>query len=245
MENKLHKLSEFQAILRNYRMSQETQKILDATKLALFVAPTSSGRNTIFRELLKTGLYHYVVSDTTRQPRTNDGVPEQNGVEYWFKSEGEVLAGLKAGAYVEAAIIHNQQVSGISIKELKKAQTSNKIAMKDIEIVGAETFTSAKPDTIVFFVLPPSFEEWQHRLKHRGHMPHDELKRRMESAAEEFAHALEHNYYDFLINDTVEEALEHVYVRSVLGFRDLINQVRGRRLCEQLYMQTVDFLKTL
>lgn len=245
MENKLHHLSEFRKVLADYRMSAESQKILNETELALFVAPTSGGRNTIFRELLKTDLYHYVVSDTTRQPRVNDGIPEQNGVEYWFKSEEEMLASLEAGEYLEAAIIHNQHVSGISIKELEKAHASNKIAMKDIEIIGAETFMKAKPDTIVFFVLPPNFEEWQRRLKHRGQMSHDELKRRMESAAEEYAHALQHKYYDFLINDTVDEALEHVYIRTVLGFRDLIHQVRGRRLCEQLYMETQAFLKTL
>src|SRR5579885_607634 len=112
--NRLEHLQEFKTVLANYRISPASQRILQQTNLVLLAAPTSAGRNTIIRELLKTGDYHYIVSDTTRQPRINDGIPEQNGVEYWFRSEADILKDLAAGQYVEAAIIHNQQVSGIS-----------------------------------------------------------------------------------------------------------------------------------
>jgi len=84
--------------------------LLQQTKFVPLVAITSSGRNTLIRELLKTGEYHFIVSDTTRKPRTNDGVMEQSGVEYWFRDEDEVLQDVKDGKFLEAAVIHSQQV---------------------------------------------------------------------------------------------------------------------------------------
>src|SRR5947209_4084329 len=120
MNELVHK-AEFHTLLADYKLSKASLLTLSQTKLVLLVAPTSSGRNTIIRELLKTGDYYFIVSDTTRKPRVNDGIPERDGVEYWFRSEEEVLEDIKQGKYLEAAVIHEQQVSGISIRELQKA----------------------------------------------------------------------------------------------------------------------------
>src|SRR5689334_7205560 len=103
--NKLKHLVEFQKVLEHYQVSDENKAILKQTRLVLLDGPTSSGRNTIIDELVKTGDYFHIVSDTTRQPRHKDGKPiEENGREYWFRSEDDVLAGLKNGDYMEAAI---------------------------------------------------------------------------------------------------------------------------------------------
>ncbi len=243
MENKLHRLKEFHKILNDYHVSSPGTKILAQTKLALLAAPTSSGRNTIVRELVKTNEYHYLISDTTRQPRINDGILEKNGVEYWFRSEAEVLADLRAGKFLEAAIIHEQQVSGISLREIEAAISEHKIAITDIEMAGVETIIKAKPDTTVFFVIPPDFEEWQRRIKHRGDMTIAEHHRRIKSALQEFEHALAHKYYTFVINDRVDNALEQIHLKAVMGFTDLINQVRGRTIVEHLYLETEKHLK--
>src|ERR1700759_5108412 len=114
---------EFKAVLDSYQISDRARQAVQELKLALLLAPTSSGRNTIIRYQVGTGRYYYIISDTTRPPRVNDGVQEKNGREYWFRSEEEILADLKAGEYLEAEIIHNQQVSGISIRELEKAHS--------------------------------------------------------------------------------------------------------------------------
>jgi len=244
MENKLSRLKEFHSILNDYRIGNRGTEILSQTKLALMAAPTSSGRNTIIRELIKTGKYHYLVSDTTRRPRVNDGLLEKNGVEYWFRSEDEILADLKDGKFLEAAIIHEQQVSGISLREVETAIKEHKIAVTDIEMAGVETITAVKPDSIVFFVIPPDFGEWQRRIKHRGAMTPAEHRRRMASALQEFEHALNHKYYTFVVNDTVDNALEQIHTKAVLGFNDLMNQVRGRTIVEHLYLETQKHLKT-
>lgn len=242
MKNQLKYLQEFRSVLSDYQISDKSRDILNKTKLVLLAATTSSGRNTIIRELVKTGEYHYIVSDTTRQPRINDGIPEQHGVEYWFRAEEEMLEDLRNGEYLEAAVIHDQQVSGISIRELQQAQIEGKIAVSDIEIVGAHTITRLKPDTHAIFVLPPDFEEWQRRLKHRGDMDEHEYERRMMSAAEELRTALEQSYYTFVVNDTVPHAIKQIHDAVTHGEANSKEQAVNSALAQKLYEQTQDFL---
>lgn len=119
--NKLAHLKDFQKALKNYVPNIDVIDLLNQVQVVFLVAPAASGRNTIIRNMIMTGKYYYLISDTTRRPRINNGVPERNGEEYWFKSELEFLDGLKRGEYIEAAIIHEQQVSGTSISELRTA----------------------------------------------------------------------------------------------------------------------------
>lgn len=243
MENKLVHLEVFRELLAHYRMSAESKQILAETKLALLVAPTAAGRNTLIRELLKTGEYHFIVSDTTRHPRSNDGIPEQNGREYWFRTEEDVLADLRTGKFLEAAIIHNQQVSGISIRELKLARDEGKIATTDIEINGVHHIMQAKPDALAIFVLPPSFETWMKRMVSRGDMDGQEKRRRLESAVVEFQAALRHDYFRFVVNDAVKHAVQQVH-DLVSGETKLPEQSAARKLAEQLLQDTEAWLNT-
>ncbi len=243
--NELVNLQEFQDLLANYQLSKTALQTLSQTQLVLLVAPTSSGRNHLIRELMKTDDYYYIVSDTTRKPRTNDGIMEQNGVEYWFRDEAAVLEDIRQGKYLEAAVIHKQQVSGISIRELQRATDEGKIAITDAEIAGIDNAIKLKPDTIGIFVLPPSFDEWQRRLHHRGDMHPEEYKRRMESAVAEFSAALAHDYYRFVINDDVSEAVQQINTIAKLGTFDSEAQARGRHLAEQLMLETQILLRSL
>lgn len=243
--NELAKIAEFREVLDGYHLSKTTLQTLSQTQLVLIVGSTSAGRNTIIRELMKTGDYHFVVSDTTRQPRINDGVAEQNGHEYWFRTENEILSDLKAGKYLEAAIIHNQQVSGISVRELEKARDEAKIAITDTEIIGAANAIKYKPDTVVIFVLPPSFDEWQRRIKHRGIMSPEEFKRRMNSACKEFETALKNSYYQFVINESFNDTAMQINQIAKLGIVDVELQAQARELAERLLLATRSLMETL
>lgn len=243
MDNKLDYLEEFKTTLHHYRISKLSKQILEQTKLVLLVAPTSSGRNTVIRELLKTGDYHFIVSDTTRHPRVNDGVLERDGVEYWFRSETDILADLKTGKFLEASIIHNQQVSGISVRELERAKDEGKIAITDIEIVGVHNIVQVKPDTQTIFMLPPSFADWIKRINDRGNMNLSEKRRRLQSAEAEFKAALQNEYFIFVINDTIGHAVEQIQALT----HNLIStgeQLGHRKLIEQLLKDTRDWLKS-
>lgn len=242
MKSQLRLLPAFEKALKDYHISTASKRILDQTNLVLLVAATSSGRNTIIRELLKTGEYHFIVSDTTRAPRINDGVLEQDGVDYWFRSEQEVLEDIQQGNYLEAEVIHNQQVSGISIRELEKSHQEQRIAITDVDIGGAQNIFAAKEDVAAVLVLPPNFEEWQRRIRHRGKMSDEELRRRLQTACNIFASALESTHFTFVINDKLNEAAAEIHRLARFGEVEKEKQEHGRQLAEQLYVSTRTYL---
>lgn len=242
MANQLQHLSEFQEILSSYKISDTAKKELLAIKFVILTAPTSVGRNTIIKNLVKGGDYQFTVSDTTRHPRVDDGVEEQDGGVYWFKSEEEVLEGLKRGEYLEAAIIHGQQVSGLRVGEVKRAFNDNKIAITEVDIQGADTYTKIKPDTIAIFVLPPSFEEWMRRLKGRGQMSQEEIKRRLISAYNEYEYALKSNKFMYVVNDNLDRATKEIDALVKQLQVDFKNQEAYRELVSELSNQTKKYV---
>jgi len=243
--NQLTQIDAFQAVLENYQLSDEARHALADIRLVLLVGPSSSGRNTIINQLVQSGPYHYVVSDTTRQPRINNGVLEQNGKEYWFRSEAEILADLQAGKFLEAAIIHNQQVSGISVRELQAAAADQKVAINEVEVVGADHIHAISPNTMCVFVLPPSFDEWIARMNARGSLPADEIKRRLESAVTEITTALERDYYQFVVNDTFAHTARRIDAMIREHILDAESQAAAKVVAAQLLAETKQHLGEL
>lgn len=227
--NTLKYAEQFTQVLKNYQMSTESEKILSDIKFVMLSAISSSGRNTIIREIVATGECYFVISDTTRKMRINNGVKEQNGVEYWFRTEEEVLYDLQKGNYIEAAIIHNQQVSGISVRELKKAQAQHKCAISDIDVQGVQSIMQKTTQSVPIFILPPSYEIWMKRWKKRGDISKEEFKNRIESAKKELTFALNHDYFHFVVNDQLSEAV-HSVMDIIRGYSSQEHNIRGREL---------------
>lgn len=208
--NELKHLNEFQELLADYLISEHAKKVLSQLRLVVLLAPSSTGRNTIIRELATKGSYRFIVSDTTRKPRTNDGVAETNGTEYWFRTEEELLADIKVGAMLEAEVIHEQQVSGVSIRELEKTLAAGMTGITDIDLAGAQNVLRLKPDTFAFLVLPPNFEEWIKRLRGRGAMGDVELARRLRTALRIFEYATQEPRLKLIINDSLDDAVSSI-----------------------------------
>ena len=231
--NTLRHADEFRTILSTYAMSDESRQLLSQTKFVMLSAISASGRNTIIEELLKTGQFYPVVSDTTREKRINDGVEEENGKQYWFRSEEEVLEGLHNGRYIEAALIHDQQVSGLSIEEFEKAARAGKIAISDLEVQGVDVIMRASPSTIPIFVVPPSYDEWMTRWAKRGVITETEKQHRIESARKELRTALHAPYYHFVINDALPEVAQDI-ANIAKGHADKNKEIAARHVAEHL-----------
>lgn len=240
----LNRRKEFEEVLSDYRLNNDALAILRKTPFILLVAASGGGRNTLIEHLVETGFYYYVVSDTTRPPRVRNGVPiEQNGVQYFFRKEDDVLDDLKHGKFVEASIIHNQQVSGISVREIEKAYHSGRLAITDIEVKGCATIERVKQDVISIFVLPPSFEEWMGRIRRRSNLPAAEIKNRLETAVEEFGAALQDDRFIFIVNDKIEDAVKTVDLIASQGKHNAQAEQYARDLAAQLRNQAADYLK--
>ncbi len=198
---------QFEVALENYEMSETGQTLLGHVELTVFLGLSGSGRNTIISELVKTGKYEFVVSDTTRRPRANDGVMEQNGREYWFRSEEEILDDIKNGLFLEAELIHKQQVSGISLRELQRIAGSGKHPVTDIDLEGAINIQRLKGVRSVIVVVPPDFEAWMKRVDSRGDMAQEEKTRRLETALRILSFVKQHKL-QVVINDDLSEAVD-------------------------------------
>ena len=242
-QSQLKHLHDFQRVLRDYKPSLEILDILQTTQLVVVAGPSASGRNTIINSLIMTGKYHFLVSDTTRRPRINNGVPERSGEEYWFIGEDEFLHGLKNGAYLEAAIIHNQQVSGISIRELNKAAETGRIAITDVEIQGCDNIKSFSDTTIPIFILPPTFEEWMKRMDGRGVMSPEEKRRRLTSAANEIQLATQRSYFKFVINWDIKVTVEEIHEHIISGNFGVAEQTAAHSHAQQLLADLDNFLR--
>jgi len=240
----LHRLADFEAALQDYHLSPDAQQTLDSIRLTILVGPSSSGRNTIINRLVATGRYHFVISDTTRPPRVNNGVLETEGVEYWFRTEDDMLADIQAGKFLEAEVIHQQQVSGVSIRELEKSRNEHRVAITDLDIGGISNVIRLKPDTAAILILPPSFDEWQRRLKQRGRMSDAEWRRRIETALRIFSAPHRHgeDVFKVVVNDDLEAAVQCVDTIATTGTFDPELQQKGLRLANELYTATKSLL---
>ncbi len=194
--------------LEQYTISDRSKKILHNVEYVVLIGPAAAGRNTIIDELKKTGNYHQVVSDTTRPPKLRDGNMEQHGVNYFFRSEEELLTDLKNGEFLEAELIHNQQVSGTSIRELEASINEGKIAINEVEFGGAKNVIRAKPDSNVFAVFPPSFDEWFSRFAAREEITKQELANRLRTLQQVIATVKEDKRIRVVINDSYVHAAE-------------------------------------
>lgn len=227
-------LNEFKKALANYQASEEARRLLKADPLVVLAGISGGGRNTMIQQLVKSAGYYYAISDTTRPPRRNNGVLEKDGSPYWFKTEQEVLQGVERGRYVAPAIIHNQQVSGIGLQEIKTAKDRGLIAISEIETLGVDQTLKLIPGSLVpIFVLPPSYPEWMRRWTGRGHMADQEKQNRLASSRKELSMALNKDYYHFVINDDLNKAVSGVK-KIVAGKIDPKHELAGRQLAEEI-----------
>jgi guanylate kinase len=230
----LKNLREFEEAIAGYRPSDASLRTLNATRLTVLVGLSSSGRDTVINELVRTGDYHPIITNTTRSPRINNGILERDGVEYWFMTEEEVLEGLRQGKYLEAEIIHGQQVSGTPISEIEAAHEKNLIAITDVDIGGGNALHDLKPDTVSVLLLPPGFDEWIRRLQARGELPDDEVKRRMQTAVTVISDALAQDFYHFVINRDLDETVRIVHELSTGLPPDTTLETEAKSLAVQL-----------
>lgn len=204
----------FVKALADFRMSQHAVEVLASSPLVAFTGITASGRNTVIRRLVDHSTYTFVVSDTTRQPKVRDGRLEENGVDYFFRSEEEVLHDIENGEYVEAEVIHDQQVSGSSIRELEKAVKEGKLPIRDFDLGGILNIASLKPDAVMIALLPPSYEEWERRLNAREKIETKEFENRLHTAKRILETIIEKPYFNIVINDDLETCVSTI--RSIV-----------------------------
>lgn len=193
-------------------------------QLYIVSAPSGAGKTTLLNAL--RGRLKYVtvsLSHTTRAPRPG----EKDGWHYRFVSIEEFQAQAEQGNFLEYAQVFDNYygTSKVTVQEFLDA---GKDVILEIDWQGAQQVREKAPDAVSIFILPPSMEELEARLRNRKTDSEDTILRRMRDAQSEMSHYQEYDYLIF--NDDFEEALE----KLIIVFRN--NRLRLSR--QQQHHQT-------
>lgn len=198
--------------IANYRPAAEVVELVKKASIVLLVGISGAGKDTTRRTLMQQKGYHSIISHTTRAPRENHGVMEQEGVEYHFISLEQARQMIEDQAFVEVKY-YGTNIYGTSVSEIQMAQASLTTAVADIEVQGVAEYVNLSPSIIPVFLLPPSYEVWQDRLQQRylgGALDESDLRKRTETAKLELEHALEVDYFHFVVNDHIDATVKMV-----------------------------------
>lgn len=169
-------------------------------KLFVITAPSGAGKTSLIDAVMKEDPSLKVsVSYTTRAPRPG----EKDGVDYHFVDDATFLAMRDRGEFLESAEVHGYRY-GTSKRVIAEALARGEDLILEIDWQGARQVRAHYPDCIGIFILPPSIEELERRMRARGQDSEAVIRRRLENAREELAHAGEFKYA--IINKDFETA---------------------------------------
>ena len=180
--------------------------------LFIVCAPSGAGKSSLVEALLKDDTTLTLsVSYTTRAPRPG----EQHGREYFFVDEPAFLAMLERGEFLESALVHGNRY-GTSHQVIRDTLARGGDLLLEIDWQGAQQVRRLIEGAIGIFILPPSLEELERRLRRRGKDSEEVIRQRLANSQEEMQHAVEFEYA--IINKDFD-----------IAWRDLAAVIRAER----------------
>ena len=195
--------------------------------LVLIVSgPSGSGKSTLVQRILELPGTMPSVSCTTRARRAT----EASGKCYDFVTEAEFDAMVARGEFLEYARVFGKHSYGTPLKWLEESRRKGLDLVLEIDVQGAAQVKQKLPESVAIFILPPSRQELERRLRDRGQDSDEEIARRLAKARDEIAQF--GKYYDFcVVNEDVERAGREVQA-IVIALR--CTSARRRATVEQL-----------
>ena len=190
--------------------------------LYIVAAPSGAGKSTLVNALLKRepGI-RLSISYTSRGPRPG----EQDGVHYHFVSSGTFMEMVERGEFFEYAIVHGD-LKGTARTAVEQQLANGFDVLLEIDYQGARLVRHLMPGAISIFILPPSREELERRLRSRAQDSEEVIRRRLSGSRAEISHAHEFDY--ILVNDHFERALNDL--TTIVHASRLRQRVQSERL---------------
>ena len=176
---------------------------MDKGKFIVLSGPSGVGKNTILDMLVDNSLGIYSVSMTTRKIRKG----EIEGRDYFFVSREVFEDNIKKDNFLEYAIYNDNYYGTLKsfvFDNMNKG--TNVLAVLDVQ--GALQIEKVFPDAISIFIMPPSFEELEKRLRNRNSDSEEEIERRISIAKEEIKYKDKYDY--IVVNDNINKCVEEI-----------------------------------
>ena len=167
--------------------------------------PSGVGKSSVVQALSERVAFHFSVSWTTRERRLG----EQEGVDYVFVDRATFEAGVAAGGFLEWAE-YSGQLYGTRRDAVLAHLDRGEDVLLDIENDGAGQVKASYPDAVLVFILPPSMEELERRLRDRGDTADADVEKRLSVAASQIAEAgtsFDHTVVNAEVGAVVDEIL--------------------------------------
>ena len=173
-------------------------------RLFVISGPSGAGKSSVVKGLRQRRQFYFSVSATTRGPRPG----EEHGVHYWFIAPHEFEKLIEAGELLEWAEYNDRRYGTLRTPVLENLGLGTDVLL-EIEVQGARKIRESYPEAVMFFVVPPSIEDLEARLRLRADTSEDEIERRLLIARREIAEAK--GVFDFVItNDDLERCIAEV-----------------------------------
>lgn len=173
-------------------------------KLVILSGPSGVGKDTVIGAWKKVRPEVVrVVAYTTRNRR--DG--EEDGVDYHFVPIERFLSMVKEEKFLEWKNVHNNYY-GTPIHDMQAILDDGKIAILKIDVQGAMTAMEKRPDAISIFLLPPSMEELERRIRGRKSDSEEVIQLRLQNAKNELGHADRYQYR--VVNDDLDRCVREI-----------------------------------
>jgi len=194
----------------------------------IFSGPSGSGKSTLVQKVLELPGTMPSVSCTTRPRRAT----EASGKCYDFVTSEQFDAMVARGEFLEYARVFGKHSYGTPKKWLEESRSKGSDLVLEIDVQGAAQVKQKLPESVAIFILPPSRQELERRLRSRGMDADEEIARRLAKAKGEIE--LAEKFYDFcVVNDDVERAGQEAQAIvtalrcSSLRRREVVKKVLG------------------
>jgi len=191
----------------------------DDVNLFVISGPSGAGKTVVCGKVLsKLANLKSSVSATTRAKRPG----EIEGVDYHFFSSEKFESEIAKGGFIEWASVHGN-FYGTPRSNIEKAEKSKSDLLLEIDVQGARTIRANFEDAVLVFIMPPSLQILEERLRGRDSDAHDVIKRRLEEAPKEMQEILTYDYA--IVNNNIDESVD--FLKSIIcSHRCRIKKVR-------------------
>ena len=173
-------------------------------RLIIISSPSGGGKGTVIKQVLeKRPDLCYSVSATTRKPREG----EVDGVSYLFISHEKFFEMIENKEFLEHAM-YVDEFYGTPSGYIDEVIESGKDVILEIDVQGAKQVIKKVPDALSIFIIPPSLEELERRLRGRGTDSEDKLNARLKLAQREMDEQI--HYKHTVVNNKVDDAVNEI-----------------------------------